>query len=174
MANRSGSRWVSEGEVSQGTRSRSLAAKCLFSFFLSMSAVAPAFVMGGKADVAIQGKLVVEDGPAAVLQSKDRAIPLTSDRKSIAETLRDSRLSGRELKVLGQFLEDGRFEAHEFFVVRGGSLYKVIYYCEVCNITTFAPGNCVCCQAPTVPVEVLPTDPRIYHDEIKGPPTPPR
>ena len=121
-------------------------------------------------DTAVRGKLLAQAGKEAVLQCEGKEIPLGSDRRSIAETLRDSRLSGRELKVVGQFKQDGSFEVHEFLVIRPDALYRVIYHCDVCNITTFSPGDCMCCQAPTVPVEVLPTDPRIYHEEIQGPP----
>jgi len=105
-----------------------------------------------------------------VLHHEGKDVSLVSDKHSVAETLKDPRLSGRELKVVGHFKGDGSFEVREFFVVRPDALYRVIYHCDVCNITTFSPGDCMCCQAPTVPVEVLPTDPRIYHEEIQGPP----
>ncbi len=134
----------------------------------------PAIASGDQGDIELQGKLVVRDQSGARLDYDGKTVHLTSDRRSIADTLSDSRLSGRELRVVGKPGKDGSFEVHEFFVVHGNKLYRVIYYCEVCNITTFSPGNCVCCQNPTVPVEVLPTDPRIYHEEIKGLPKQPR
>ena len=31
---------------------------------------------------------------------------------------------------------------------RGGQLYDVYYWCEVCSIRGFDPGLCACCQAP--------------------------
>lgn len=34
-------------------------------------------------------------------------------------------------------------------LVRGGKVYDFFYFCEVCNITTYAPGPCMCCQAET-------------------------
>ena len=138
-----------------------------------MSAGFPAFVSGDQGDISLQGELVVKKGQEAVLEGGGKPVPLTSDRRSTSDTLSDSRLSGRELKVVGKYRDDGSFEVHEFFVVHGKSLYRIIYFCEVCNITTFSPGNCMCCQNPTLPVEVLPTDPRIYHEEIKGPPNQP-
>lgn len=121
-------------------------------------------------DTAIFGRLVARDGKTPTLHLENKDVPLVSEKRSIAETLRDSRLSGRELKAVGHVKADGSFEVREFFVVRPDALYRVIYHCDVCNITTFSPGDCMCCQAPTVPVEVLPTDPRIYHEEIQGPP----
>ena len=134
-----------------------------------MSAGFPAFASDDQGDISLQGELVVKKGPEAVLESGGKTVPLMSDRRSNTDTLSDSRLSGRELRVVGKYRKDGSFEVHEFFVVHGKSLYRIIYFCEVCNITTFSPGNCMCCQSPTLPVEVLPTDPRIYHEEIKGP-----
>jgi hypothetical protein len=38
---------------------------------------------------------------------------------------------------------------------------------ETCNIVTFWPGDCACCQALVEPIEVLPTDPRIYQEPDK-------
>ncbi len=144
-----------------------LAGMFLFTFWIS--AVHAAIAAGSQEDISLQGKLDVEKGPQALLQSEGKTVLLTSDSRSTLDTLSDSRLSGRELKVVGRFRKDGSFEVHEFFVIHGNNLYRVIYYCEVCHITAFSPGNCVCCQNPTVPVEVSPADPRIYHEEIKGP-----
>ena len=121
-------------------------------------------------DVPLQGRLRVEKDHDPVLQVEGRSYRLISADNSISATLGDERLTGRELKVVGAFGERGSFDVHEFFVVRASTLYKVIYFCEVCNITTFKPGNCLCCQAPTVLMEVDPDDPRVYHDDVKKSP----
>jgi hypothetical protein len=121
----------------------------------------------GKAEQSIQGKLVVEAGKPARLENGAKATPLTSDTDSIAETLQDTRLSGRELKLVGKMKGDGSFEVHDFFIVRGDALFRLIYFCDTCNITTFRPGICLCCQQPTVPMEVPLTDHRVYQEEIK-------
>ena len=31
-----------------------------------------------------------------------------------------------------------------------GKLHDVYYWCDVCSITTYEPGNCPCCGDPTV------------------------
>jgi hypothetical protein len=121
-------------------------------------------------ETSLQGKLQIADGKATVLVEQGNAVALDSDVAEVAATLSDARISGRPVKVLGRFRPDGIFSVREFYVVRPESLYRIIYFCDTCHITTFAPGDCACCQQPTVPIEVLPTDPRIYHEEVKGPP----
>jgi hypothetical protein len=143
-------------------------------YFLMLSillAAAPVGSAGSREDkeTSLQGKLHIEDGKAAVLVEPGKTVRLQSDVADVAATLSDERISGRPVKLLGHFLPGGTFSVREFFVVRPESLYRIIYFCDTCHITTFAPGNCACCQQPTVPIEVLPTDPRIYHEEVKGP-----
>jgi hypothetical protein len=120
-----------------------------------------------KGEVSIQGKLVVESGKPVVLESAGGTVRLTSDNESIAATLQDSHVSGRELKLVGRGKGDGSFEVRDFFVVHGDKLFRLIYFCDTCNITTFSPGICLCCQQPTVPMEVPLTDHRVYQEELK-------
>jgi hypothetical protein len=121
-------------------------------------------------DLTLQGRLRFGNDHEPMLEVEAKSYRLVSGNKSVSSTLKDERLSDRVLKVIGALGEDGSFDVHEFFVVRGDNLYRVVYFCEVCNITTFSPGNCLCCQSPTVPVEISPNDPRIFHEEIKGSP----
>ncbi len=118
----------------------------------------------------VQGKLQISGGKAAVLLDAGTSVTLVSDNSDIAATLGDERIAGRQVKLLGVSLADGSFSVRQIYVVRGDSLYRIVYFCATCNITTFAPGDCACCQQPTVPTEVLPTDPRIYHEEVEEPP----
>jgi hypothetical protein len=128
-----------------------------------------ALATANKGEQSIQGKLVVEAGKPSVLEVGGKATRLTSDVESIADTLQDARLSGRELKLIGKQRGDGSFGVHDFFVVRGDKLFRLIYFCDTCNITTFSPGICLCCQQPTVLLEVPLTDHRVFHEEIKPP-----
>jgi len=121
-------------------------------------------------ETSLQGKLRISDGKASVLVEPGRAVTLESEDTDVAATLSDERISGRPVKLLGRFRPDGTFSVREVYIARPESLYRIIYFCDTCHITTFAPGDCACCQQPTVPVEVPPTDPRIYHGEVKGPP----
>ena len=81
-------------------------------------------------EATIQGKVVIETGKPARIESSDKSILLTSDRKSIVETLKDVRLSGKQMKLLGEFRDDGSFEIHDFYILRNDSLYRLIYYCD--------------------------------------------
>jgi hypothetical protein len=115
----------------------------------------------------LQGKLLVQKGKASLADPGGMEVQLVSGDDSISETLADGRLSGREVKVIGRLRPDGSFDVREFYVVRGKTLCRLIYFCDVCHITTFRPGDCLCCQKPTVPTEVPLTDPRVYHEDIK-------
>ena len=78
----------------------------------------------------IEGQLIIEAGKPAVLKTQAKDIPLSSPDKNIAATFADSRISGRRMKLVGKFRDDGVFEIKEFFVVRPDSLYRLIYYCD--------------------------------------------
>jgi hypothetical protein len=45
------------------------------------------------------------------------------------------------------------FDVSRIHSRRGGVLYDVYYYCDVCHIETVAPGICECCQGPVKLVE---------------------
>ncbi len=115
----------------------------------------------------LQGRLTIEGGNPFIQGPNGQKTRVSSSDDSIAATLSDIRLSGRELKVIGRPGPNGAFEATDFYVVHGSTLYRLIYYCDTCHITTFRPGNCMCCQQPTVPTEVPLSDPRVHQENIK-------
>lgn len=129
----------------------------------------PSFALEKEA-VTIKGKLIVVPGKMPVLESQGNSISLLSTDESITETLKDPRNSGKQLEVKGEFRKDGSLDVSEFWVIHPDGLYKIIYYCNVCHITVFSPGNCICCQQPTAPQEIPLTDPRVHYEEVKGPP----
>ena len=123
--------------------------------------------IGGES-ATLRGSLRVESAGAALDTGAARTRLVSSDR-NLAATLTDSRLDGRSVKLVGEHRADGAFDVRELYVDRPDTLRRIIYFCEVCNIVTFAPGTCACGQQPVEPIEVLPTDPRIYHQQIKPP-----
>jgi hypothetical protein len=137
---------------------------------LALMLIAPAAGTGllpAQDEVTVRGTLkFVAD--KAVLQSSGTVFQLTSANETLAAVLGDSRLEGRSLQVTGKSPAKAILEVKDFFVVREGKLYRVIYHCDVCNITTFTPGDCMCCRAPTQLVEVPPTDPRL---QLENPPS---
>ncbi len=117
----------------------------------------------------IEGIIAVSKGRPSLLRSQGKDIRLSSEDESVAKTLQDSRISGKQLKLVGKFRDDGSFDVADLFAVHPDGLYRIIYYCQVCHITAFKPGNCVCCQQPTELQEVPLSDPRVYQEKVESP-----
>ena len=69
--------------------------------------------------------------------------------------LRDKRLRGAEMELLGRFDARGAFivdpiHTRSIFVHKDGKRLMVTYWCDVCAIRTYSPGICWCCQEETV------------------------
>jgi hypothetical protein len=105
----------------------------------------------------LQGKLLSAGDAAPVLKTQSKEYRLAARTDWLLHTLQDKRLAGREIRVEGELQADGKFKVNHFFILRDGKVYRVRYFCEVCNIEALGPGNCVCCQQPTelqeIPVE---------------------
>jgi|HubBroStandDraft_5_1064220.scaffolds.fasta_scaffold884301_1 hypothetical protein len=109
-----------------------------------------------QASTFIQGKLEVAEGGTKVASSSG-AVAVTSSNPPLLHTLQDSRLNGREVRLEGDHRPDGSFDARHLFTVHDGKLFRVRFYCHVCNIPAMEPGNCVCCQRPT-DLDEIPAD----------------
>lgn len=88
-------------------------------------------------------------GGCPILRVAKKDTNLTARTTYLYHTLQDQRLANREVRLEGTAKPDGTFEVSKLYTVRDGKLYRVRYYCEVCNIEALEPGNCVCCQQPT-------------------------
>jgi hypothetical protein len=102
----------------------------------------------------LEGKLVQLPGTGPVLRVKGRDFDLSARTTWLFHTLQDKRLANREIRVEGEWQPDGTLKVNHFFTVRNGKLFRVRYFCEVCNIEALEPGNCVCCQQPTEMQEI--------------------
>lgn len=58
----------------------------------------------------------------------------------------DSRVRQRELQITAKLLLENNLEIVTVQSIRDGRLYDIYYFCELCNITAYAPGPCVCCR----------------------------
>ncbi|HXJ94285.1 MAG TPA: hypothetical protein VMT20_15665 [Terriglobia bacterium] len=105
----------------------------------------------------LEGKLIITEGEGLRLATPGGDIAVTSDNPQLLHTLQDTRLAGRQVKLEGRRKPDGAFNASQIVVVRDGKLYRLRYYCHVCNIPATEPGPCVCCQRPTE-LEEIPAD----------------
>jgi hypothetical protein len=58
----------------------------------------------------------------------------------------DIRVRQRELQVTARVHSGYRLEVIKVQSVKEGKLYDICYYCDVCNIKSYAPGLCPCCR----------------------------
>ncbi len=98
---------------------------------------------------ALEGKLLATAPGGPFLATAGKQVRLTAKLSFLLHTLEDKRLEDREVRLEGAVEPDGAFEVDRLFTVKDGKLFKVRYYCEICNIAAVEPGNCVCCQRPT-------------------------
>jgi hypothetical protein len=59
----------------------------------------------------------------------------------------DRRVRDRELQITARPHPEDRLEIIRVQAARGAKLYDLYYYCDVCNVTAYAPGPCPCCRA---------------------------
>ncbi len=111
-----------------------------------------------KSEATLTGQFVRQNG-SPVLKVKDKAYRLVSNDGYANAVLGDDRISGRELRLEGRWKGADTFEVDRLFTVRDGKLHKVTYYCHICDITSYKPGLCDCCQQPTE-VREVPRDPQ--------------
>lgn len=118
-----------------------------------MATLAAALVCAGSLaakDAVFEGRLVHAGGGKVVLRGAGRDYEFGAAREPwLLHTLGDKRLEGRAVRVEGELLANGRLKVNHFWTVREGKLYRVRYFCELCNIETLEPGLCMCCQQET-------------------------
>jgi hypothetical protein len=104
----------------------------------------------------LRGKLVQADPkkpdskkPALELAGH-HFVYLSGDEPTIA-VLNDPRLAGTDFEAIGHFNAPDQFEVdpihkRSMFVYKNGQRRTISYWCDVCYIRTYSPGNCWCCQ----------------------------
>jgi len=97
----------------------------------------------------LEGKLLSISGQGPVLRIHEKDQPLSATTTYLFHTLLDKRLANREVRLEGTMKDDGIFEVERLYTIRNGKLFRVRYFCKVCNIEALEPGDCVCCQQPT-------------------------
>ncbi len=128
--------------------------------WFAVASVVPALGQNAasKTPEVLQGRLTAPGGNKPVLKTPQRDYTLTAKTPYLLHTLEDERLTNREVRLEGAATPGGGFEVAHLFTVRDGKLYKVRYYCEICNIPALEPGKCVCCQRPTELQEIPVSD----------------
>jgi hypothetical protein len=88
------------------------------------------------------------NSPLTFVTSEGKKYQVAGDSMSNAQ-LRDPLLIDRTWELEGTMQADGKFEIVKLFTIKDGKRFRVTYYCEICNIVTHEPGDCMCCQAVT-------------------------
>ena len=114
-------------------------------------AISPwSFAQGEPPHLAVlEGQLLSTSADCPVLRTHGKDQTLSAYTTYLYHTLQDKRLANREVRLEGMMKGDGTFEVERLYTVKDGKLYRVRYFCKVCNIEALEPGNCVCCQQPT-------------------------
>ena len=114
---------------------------------------APLFALALKADApktAVRGKF----NAVGQLTTPKGKVKLKGD-EATEKVLADARLNGMDFEALGRFTKDNEFTIspiHEraIWAYRAGQRLMVTYWCPVCYIRTYSPGECWCCQDDTL------------------------
>ncbi len=99
----------------------------------------------------VKGKLAQRADKPSILQTDSGQEIVLSGDEDTEKVLHDSRLSGMTVEAIGRFIAPGQFSVEpiyqkNLFVLKEGKRLRITYWCDVCSIRTYAPGNCVCCQ----------------------------
>ncbi len=132
--------------------------KMLRRTLLWLPVMVPAAALAARAAEAgpdtVRGKLARRPGKPPALETQEGLITLEGEPETLA-VLGDDRLSGADMEFRGHRLSRDRFrigpffESKSMFVHRGGKMYTISYWCEICSIRTYTPGKCMCCQQET-------------------------
>ena len=82
-----------------------------------------------------------------LLANDGRSFPLLSD-DLLATIFTEARVRKMELQISGLLHHDKQLELVKILALKGGKLFDIFYYCQVCKITAYGPGPCPCCYAP--------------------------
>lgn len=102
----------------------------------------------------VRGRLIQEESrPPRIRTRSGQVVELAGDAQTVA-VLRDDRLGKEDFEAAGHFTDPTHFQVdpiykRALFVYRGGKRLVVTYWCEICAIRTYAPGECQCCHNET-------------------------
>lgn len=115
----------------------------------------------GDKNLVVSGRLVClginlketscDDAPARLALKADTGRLHALAAGDAANTLLlEKRLQTRQFRLTLRSLDGGKtFQIVKTQLIRAGKVYDFHYFCEICNITTYSPGPCMCCRAPT-------------------------
>lgn len=139
-----------------------------FVLLISPFVEAPGFARTLATSRQIEKKQVVLDGRVSCVEASGRVIPDQDDCSSesakflfhskdgntytfvpddaLTPMFTDHRVRQRDLQLTAWERQKGQLELVAVQSVKNGKLYDIYYYCDICNITAYAPGPCPCCR----------------------------
>jgi hypothetical protein len=102
----------------------------------------------------VRGILTLTAGGRPALRTSSGALVYPDGDPPTRGVLRDKRLLGMDMELAGTFDSADRFTVNpihtrSIFVYKNGKRLMVTYWCDVCAIRTYTPGQCWCCQEET-------------------------
>ena len=102
-----------------------------------------------EAERTLRGKLLIGD----LLENASGPVKMTGDESTMG-VIRDPRVIGLELEVIGEArgtgaLEIGPIHKKALYAIKSDQKLFVTYWCDICSIRTYTPGQCWCCQEQT-------------------------
>lgn len=88
-----------------------------------------------------------------LVTSTGKVYPLIKDDGS-RMFFKDGRLLDRPMHLTGRLVAGDFLQVVQVHSVKDGRLYEVDYWCDICSIRTFEPGQCTCCGGPMVLREI--------------------
>lgn len=120
---------------------------------LLSTTIFPFWLRADETRQSVRGRLRQGGGQApGIITREGKPIDLSGDPPTLG-VLRDDRLKDADFEAMGHFAGPGQFEIDPIhkkalFVWRDGKRLLVTYWCEICSIRAWTPGNCQCCQRP--------------------------
>jgi hypothetical protein len=89
----------------------------------------------------------------ALVTTAGKVYPLVKD-DGARMFFKDARLLDRPMRLTGRLVAGDFLQVVQVHSVKNGRLYEVDYWCDICSIRTFEPGQCTCCGEPMVLREI--------------------
>jgi len=103
----------------------------------------------------VQGQVSRLPGPGTNLVYRtDSGVTYNLKRTPASEALFvDTNLWPKHLLLAGNLLGNSFEVTGNLRSIKDGKVHELLYYCDVCSVSSSVPGLCVCCREPTVLTE---------------------
>jgi hypothetical protein len=78
----------------------------------------------------------------------DKKVYRFSPEDVLTSMFKEARVRNLDLQIIGRLHEKNVLEIASLQAFHDGKLFDIFYYCDICSITAFGPGDCPCCYNP--------------------------